>query len=77
MTGSDIIDSLGGNAEVARVLGEDARTVWRWRSRGIPARYWHRVVEIARDREVPGVTYDTVARPLWQRHAPTPAEAGA
>jgi hypothetical protein len=66
---SQIIDALGGNAELAKSLGEKTSNVWRWRERGIPARFWHRVAELAQQKGVAGVSLATVERPLWQRGA--------
>ncbi len=42
-----VIKSLGGRASVARAFGLPAETVKSWPKRGIPARYWHRIVEMA------------------------------
>lgn len=67
MEASQLIDALGGNAVVARELGAQPRAVWRWRERGIPARYWHRIVALAEAKHVEGVTMETIARPMWHR----------
>lgn len=66
---ASIIDALGGNAAVAAALGERTSNVWRWRQRGIPARYWHRIAELAREQGNEAITVETVRRPLWQRGA--------
>ncbi len=69
MQPSEIIDALGGNAEVARALGEKTSNVWRWRERGIPARFWHRMASLAAEKGVAGVDLAAMERPLWQRQA--------
>jgi len=44
-----VIRNLGGRASVARAFGLPTETVKSWPKRGIPARYWHRIVEMAVD----------------------------
>lgn len=75
MDASLIIDSLGGNAAVGRALGEKPSTVWRWRERGVPARYWHRLAEMAQQQGVDGVSVDALSRPLWRRGGSAPEAA--
>lgn len=44
---ADLIRSLGGKAWLAGALGLPRNSVTRWHERGIPSRYWHRVVDLA------------------------------
>jgi hypothetical protein len=44
-----VIRKIGGRAFLAGALGLPSETVKSWAKRGIPARYWHRVVELAHD----------------------------
>lgn len=41
-----VLESLGGVARVANVLGLPFETVRKWRLRGIPAHHWHRIVAL-------------------------------
>lgn len=42
-----ILQSLGGNARVASLLGMRENTVSKWRRRGIPSQHWHRIIALA------------------------------
>lgn len=48
-THRDLISALGGPVRLARSLGigRPIPTTLHWASRGIPSRYWHRIVEVA------------------------------
>jgi YdaS antitoxin of YdaST toxin-antitoxin system len=61
-----IIRDLGGYVELASQLGlhEEAVKSWAREDRGIPARYWHRVAELA------GVTPEYLRRTSPKPHAP-------
>lgn len=44
----ELILALGGPVQLARKLGMDGPmpATLHWKSRGIPARYWHRVADL-------------------------------
>lgn len=44
-----ILDRVGGRSGLAAVLGLNPETVKSWYKRGIPARYWHRINQLAPD----------------------------
>jgi hypothetical protein len=58
-----VIRTLGGRAVVADALGLNRESVKSWSDpqRGIPARHWHRVVELAQGR-IPGLTVAALAQ---------------
>lgn len=39
-TAAEAIEALGGDAELARRLEVSVQTVWNWRERGLPSRYF-------------------------------------
>lgn len=45
-----VIREIGGRTYLARVLELEPETVKSWTKRGIPARYWHRIVELAHEK---------------------------
>jgi hypothetical protein len=47
-----VIKKLGGRAYLAGVLRLPVETVKSWTKRGIPARYWHHVVDLAQDPDL-------------------------
>lgn len=47
MLARKIIDRLGGYRAVARHLGIVPMRVHNWTRRGVPARFWHRLVDLA------------------------------
>jgi hypothetical protein len=49
-----VINTIGGRTYVARALGLPTETVKSWSKRGIPARYWHLIVELAAPK-MPGL----------------------
>jgi hypothetical protein len=49
----DLAESLGSQAELARRIGVDDTQVCKWKDRGIPARYWPRIIAVARARRYP------------------------
>ena len=54
MTHHEIIRKLGGPIALARDLGlSRPEAALHWPRRGIPARLWHRVVELAEQKEEP------------------------
>ena len=42
-----IVETLGGSTRVASLLGLKENTVSKWKARGIPALYWHRVIALS------------------------------
>lgn len=48
-----VIQALGGKAKLAGLLGIDRDVLSKWHVRGIPARYWHRVVELTAQLDPP------------------------
>lgn len=44
-----ILERLGGHKRVASLLRLPENTVGKWRSRGIPARHWHRILALSPD----------------------------
>lgn len=65
MTVSDIVEAFGGPAKFGRACGFDRNPASRgsdMRQRGsIPAIYWSRLVEAAKDRGIEGVTLEVLA----------------
>jgi hypothetical protein len=61
---ADLIRRLGGKTWLAGALGIPRNSITRWHERGIPSRYWHRVVDLAAAARPPiAVTeYDLEAR---------------
>jgi hypothetical protein len=47
-----LIRSLGGKAKLAERLGLERHVLTKWHVRGIPSRYWHRVIELAHEAEI-------------------------
>ena len=50
---SALIRGLGGKARLADALGLDRDVLTKWHVRGIPAKYWHRVLELGAAAEPP------------------------
>ena len=50
---SSLIRGLGGKAKLADALGLDRIRLTKWHERGIPSRYWHKVVELGAACEPP------------------------
>lgn len=44
---SDVIDKIGGSAFVAYKLGCHQTSVDGWLLRGVPSKYWRRLVELS------------------------------
>lgn len=49
---ASLIRSLGGKAKLAEHLGLERDVLTKWHRRGIPSRYWHRVIELAGSAEI-------------------------
>ena len=59
----DLIRRIGGKTWLAGALGLDRGIVTRWHERGIPSKYWHRVVAIGASLNPPViVTADDLER---------------
>lgn len=61
MDSYDIIVALGGYRGLAEDLGEAPAVVHHWIRRGIPARVWPRVLELAEAEGLSGVTVQALA----------------
>lgn len=56
-----IIDTLGGNAQVARYLQVGPSTVGEMKRRhAIPVKYWPRIKEMAQSLDVHGINNDVL-----------------
>jgi hypothetical protein len=60
-TWDSIILELGGTRAVAGALTQSESTVSGWRTRGIPVPHWAGVVALASERDVSGVTLESLA----------------
>jgi hypothetical protein len=47
-----LIRGLGGKARLAERLGLERDVLTKWHVRGIPSRYWHRVIELAHEAQI-------------------------
>lgn len=60
---SALIDKLGGPAKTARAVDMDPGTGRQWKRRNnIPATYWSKLIDHARDRRVKGVTIEMLGK---------------
>jgi hypothetical protein len=58
-----LIDAFGGNAAFARVIGKRPSTASEQRRSGsIPVEYWDLVIAAAKERGIPGVTWESLGR---------------
>jgi hypothetical protein len=64
-----MINALGGYRDLARRLAMNPVVVWRWQERGIPSRHWPRLIELAAEGGVPGITADTLMRSRYAAEA--------
>jgi hypothetical protein len=60
MTASEIIQALGGRLSVAEITGAKPNAVTQWRKAGIPPFYWHKLVGAAAEKQIQGVTFETL-----------------
>lgn len=51
-----LIRRLGGKTRLCGALGLDRDTVTKWHTRGIPSRYWHRIIDLAQAAGLHDVT---------------------
>lgn len=62
MQHAEIIRQLGGPTKLAKDLGLSVlASVGHWPARGIPSRYWHRIVELASERGI-AITFADLER---------------
>lgn len=66
-----VLDELGGTGAVAAALDVPLSTVSTWRGRGIPASRWVELVNLARRKRKPAITFEVLAA------LPAPAEVRA
>lgn len=60
---SSIIDALGGPAVVAPAISANTEAVRKMASRNsVRPEYWERLIDLARERRVAGVTYAALTR---------------
>lgn len=50
---NDLIRELGGKAKLADALGLERDVLTKWHVRGIPSKYWHKVIELADSLDPP------------------------
>jgi hypothetical protein len=59
----ELLDSLGGNAAVAKIIGKGDSTVSEMRrSRSINVRYWPALIDAAKELRVRGVNAESLMR---------------
>ena len=75
----DLIRGLGGKAKLAESLGLDRDVLTKWHVRGIPSKYWHRIIELGAALEPPLVVaaadLERTKPELTARQRPVEAEA--
>lgn len=60
---AELLDRLGGNAVVAKMLGKGQSTVSEWRrAKRIDVRYWPALIDAADEVGVDGINPDTLMR---------------
>jgi len=75
MEHAEIINALGGPPAVAIDCNVDRSKPYVWRTRGIPPAHWLRLVAVAKERGVPGVTIEALAAGASPRCRFRPASA--
>lgn len=70
---NDLIKQLGGKAKLALALSLEPVVLTQWHARGIPSKYWHRVVLFAASLDPPVV----VSATDLERTKPGTAKAAA
>jgi hypothetical protein len=68
MTHAGIIQAFGGIRPLAMAIGIDWKIAVHWERRGIPSKYWHRVVKAWGERIPRQLTIEDLER--WKPHAP-------
>jgi hypothetical protein len=62
ITVEDIFEKFDTAANLGRVIGRNGIRAAEMRKRGsIPSRYWAALVEAAKERDIEGVTFETLA----------------
>jgi len=56
-----IIDLLGGNTTLGRLVGRSDSAISRWRINGIPPNYWPELARLARKLKVEDITIESLA----------------
>jgi hypothetical protein len=70
-TVDDVFAGFEGTSAFASALGLNLSTASEMRRRSsIPVRYWPKLVDVARERGIDGVNYDS----LVAMHVPSPAQ---
>lgn len=64
-----IIAAFGGARQIQIALGFSLSRISNWRESGIPQTQFHRLVELARMRGIPGITYDLLFEIRERREA--------
>lgn len=52
MSHLEVIEAFGGSRPLAEAIAVDHRRAIHWPQRGIPAKYWPRVEEAAKERRI-------------------------
>jgi hypothetical protein len=62
-TWDDVFSAFNTTAEIAAGLKVPYQTAAAWRRRkSIPSRYWSTLIDRAREKRIPGLTLDALAR---------------
>lgn len=62
-TFTEIINEFGGPSAFAVILGTTQQNVSQMRQRNsIPSRFWPTVVEAAQEKNIQGITFETLAK---------------
>jgi hypothetical protein len=68
MNASEIIEALGDTAVVAADLGVSLQAASNWKLRGLPRSRLLDLLELARERKVPGISIDVLRGAAAPRH---------
>jgi hypothetical protein len=70
----ELIEAFGGPTGFAKVIDKNPSTASEMkRSESVRVSYWPRIVDAARERGIPGVSLETIAK----MHISTPSHEGA
>jgi hypothetical protein len=50
---TDVIDAFGGQVALAKAIGLPPTQACHWRERGIPAKHWPDVEDLAKEADIP------------------------
>lgn len=75
----EAIAALGGKSALARAIGVDPKLATHWPARGIPAKHWHDVAEVAAKAKKPHITVSALkgTKPSFARPEPIAAPVAA